>query len=175
MKKNKVITEGETPKKEKDYRFGFRTSQSMFEMIKLRMDKLSLDSSKYIKGLVEKDLEEEAKEIRLEQEAKKQEAIIVKENYAQFDKRLKRKKGDYSIDEVKEPIAPKENNAPLVALFIIIFVTAIYYLDKFLTKRKAEKAYERRVKLWQSYQNPPPQKIEIAESDKMTDKSIEQD
>ena len=175
MKNNKEINEDKALKKDNGYRFSFRTSQSMFEMIKLRIDKLSLDSSKYIKSLVEKDLEDEAKEIRLEQESIKQKAIITKQKYAQFDKELKHKKGDYSVDEVKEPVVSKENYAPLIALIIIIFVAAIYYFNKFLTKRNEEKAYERRMKLWQSYQNPPPQKVEVSESDKMLNKSVEQD
>jgi hypothetical protein len=175
MKKNKQINEEEKSKKDGGFRFSFRTSQSMFEMIKLRIEKLSLDSSKYIKSLVEKDLEDEAKEIRLEQEAIKQEAIITKQKYAQYDKKLKHKKGDYSIDEAKEPIVSKENYAPLIMLCLIILAAIFYYIDIFLTKRNEEKAYERRMKLWQSYQNPPPQKVEVSESDKMLNKSVEQD
>jgi hypothetical protein len=175
MKKNKQINEEKTSKKDGGFRFSFRTSQSMFEMIKLRIEKLSLDSSKYIKSLVEKDLEEEAKEIRLEQEALKQKAIITKQKYAQLDKTLKHKKGDYSIDEAKEPLVAKENYAPLIALFVIIIAAIIYYLNRFLTRRNEEKAYERRIKLWQSYQNPPPQKVDFGESNKMLDKSVEQD
>lgn len=175
MKKNKEITEDKTPKKDNDYRFSFRTSQAMYEMVKLRIGKLSLDTSKYIKILVEKDLEEEAKEIRLEQEAKKEEAIIVKENYAQYDKKLKRKKGNYAVDEPKNSTLTKEDYAPLIALFLIILAAIIYYANRFLTRRNEEKSYERRLKLWQSYQNPPPYKVEIDESDRMLDKSVEQD
>ena len=175
MKKNKQTNEEEKSKKDNGFRFSFRTSQSMFEMIKLRIDKLSLDSSKYIKSLVEKDLEEEAKEIRLEQEALKQKAIISKQKYAEFDKGLKHKKGDYSIDEAKEPLVAKENYAPLIALFVIIIAATVYYLNRFFTRRNAEKEYERRVQIWHSFQNPPPQKVEASESDKMLNKSVEQD
>ena len=175
MKNNKEINEDKALKKDNGYRFSFRTSQSMFEMIKLRIDNLSLDSSKYIKSLVEKDLEDEAKEIRLEQEAKKQEAIIVKENYANYDKKLKRKRGNYAIDEPKNSTFTKEDYVPLATLFVIILAAFIYFLNRFLTRRNEAKSYERRLKLWQSYQNPPPHKVEINESDRMLDKPVEQD
>lgn len=175
MKKNKEITEDKVPKKEKDYRFGFRTSQVMYEMVKLRIGKLSLDSSKYIKSLVEKDLEEEAKEIRLAQETQKEEAVITKQKYAQFDKKIKQKRGNYSTDKAKEPAVQKEDYGPFVILFLMILGAVVYFLNKFLTRRNEEKAYERRLKLWQSYQNPSPQKVKIDESNKVVNKSVEQD
>lgn len=175
MKKNKEITEDKALKKDTGYRFSFRTSQAMYEMIKLRIDTLSLDSSKYIKSLVEKDLEDEAKEIRLEQEALKQEAIITTQKYAQYDKKLKHKKGDYSIDEVKEPNVAQKDYTPLIVLLLMATAAIIYWVNKMITRRNEEKAYEKRLKLWQSYQNPPPQKIEIGESDTMLDKTVEQD
>ncbi len=156
----------------KSVKIDFRLPIVMKNMIVSTAREKGIKVSQFITHLVEKFYEEQAKQDRLAMEADKQKQLIVREKYADYDKKKKHKKGDFSVDEPSPKIQNKDDDNTLLNFLITIAVLVVawqgfVFTKKFIARNKSEKLYQQ----WQSQQNFQNSKSNLNQSDKPSDKS----
>ena len=156
----------------KSTKIDFRLPIVMKDMIVSTAKEKGIKVSQFITHLVEKFYEEQAKQDRLVMEANMQEQLMIRENYAQYDKKKKHKNADFSIDEPTRKIRHKDDDSALLNFLIMValIVSAwqvIVLIKKYTERRKTKKLIQE----WQYQQNSYYPKTDSDPSDKSSDKS----
>ena len=156
----------------KSVKIDFRLPIVMKDMIVATAKQKGIKVSQFITHLVEKFYEEQAKQDRLAMEADQQKQLVVREKYADYAKKKKHKKGDFSVDEPSPKIQNKNDDNSLLKFIIMIIVfvgiwQGIVFIKKVIARKKTKKLYQQ----WQSQQNFQNTKSDSNQSDKQSDKS----
>jgi hypothetical protein len=156
----------------KSVKIDFRLPTVMKNMIVATAKEKGIKVSQFITHLVEKFYEEQAKQDRLAMEADQQKQLVVREKYADYNKKKKHKKGDFTVDEPTSKNQNKSDDSTLLNFLITITVIIVawqgfVFIKKIIARKKTEKSYQQ----WQSQQNFQNSKSNLNQSDKQSDKS----
>ena len=159
----------------KSAKIDFRLPIVMKDMIVSTAKEKGIKVSQFITHLIEKFYEEQAKQDRLAMEADQQKQLIVREKYAEYDKKKKHKKGDFSVDEPTSKNQNKSDDSALLNFLITIIVMIVAWqgivlIKKIIARKKTEKFKQQ----WQSQQNFQNSKTDLNQPDKPSDKSVGQ-
>ncbi|MCU0468437.1 MAG: hypothetical protein MUF58_07535 [Arcicella sp.] len=160
----------------KTSKIDFRLPAKMKDMIVVTAQKQGLRVSQFITNLVENHFEEQAKQERIRIENEKQAQIKAEKEYAEFDKKIKQKRGDFTVDEstpiVQDELQPKGFWTKILVWFFV--ACGGYFIVKFFQNKITEKERNRYLQHWYSHQNQPFSKFKPTMSDKRSDKFVRQ-
>ena len=156
----------------KSVKIDFRLPVVMKDMIVATAKEKGIKVSQFITHLVEKFFEEQAKQDRLAMEADQQKQLVVREKYADYNKKKKHKKGDFTVDEPTSKNQNKSDDSTLLNFLITITVIIVawqgfVFIKKIIARKKTEKLHQQ----WQYQQNFQNTKSDLNKSDKQSDKS----
>ena len=152
----------------------FRLPAVMKNMVVDTAKKQGLKMSQFMTNLIQDYFAEQAKQNRIKKEREVQTQLKAQQEYADFDKKQKYKRGDFSVDEPdNKPEADKGWIPKLMDMAIWLFVLGGGYLIVILFQNKtAKKERERYLQHWNSSQNQSYSKFNPTRSDKRSDKSV---
>lgn len=152
----------------------FRLPAVMKNMVVDTAKKQGLKMSQFMTNLIQDYFAEQAKQDRIKIENEKQAQLKVQQEYADFDKKLKHKRGDFSVDESNEITEPEKGwIAILMNTLIWVIVAGVGYLIVTIFQDKtAKKERERYLQHWNSSQTQSYSKFNPTRSDKRSDKSV---
>lgn len=152
----------------------FRLPAIMKNMVVNTAKKQGLKMSQFMTNLIQDYFAEQAKQNRIKKEHEEKAQLKAQQEYADFDKKQKYKRGDFSVDEPDDkPEADKGWIPKLINIAIWLFVAGIGYLIVTLFQNKtAKKERERYLQHWNLNQNQSYSKFNPTMSDKRSDKSV---
>ena len=158
----------------KTSKIDFRLPTKIKDMVVASAKKQGLKMSQFMTNLIEDYFAEQAKQDRIKKEREEQAQLKVQQEYAELDKKLKHKKGDFSIDESDDKNeSPKDWITILKNVSIWAFVAGIgYFIIKFFQDITAKEERKRYLQHWNSNQNQSYSKLNLTMSDKRSDKSV---
>ena len=152
----------------------FRLPAIMKNMVVETAKKQGVKISQFMTNLVQDYFAEQAKQDRIKKEREEQAQLKAQREYADFDKKQKHKKGDFSIDESDDKTElPKDWITILKNVSIWAFVAGIGYLIvTFFQNNTAKKERARYLQHWNTNQNQSYSKLNPIMSDKRSDKFV---
>lgn len=175
-KENEINDENQSYDLNKTSKIDFRLPTKMKDMVVTTAQKKGLKVSQFITNLVEKYFEEQAKRDRINLELEKQNQLKIQQDYAEFDKKLKHQKADFTVDQ-PDDIAiteTKKNTIMETVLTYTLTGCGIYLLMRFFRDTIFGKEQEKHLPYWNTY---PPQNTAITKptmSGKKSDKFVRQ-
>ena len=155
----------------KSVKIDFRLPSAMKNMIISSAQKKGIKVSQFIMLLIENFYAAQAKQDRLLLEADKQEQLMIREKYAEYDRKKKHKIGDFSTDEPTHKIQNKSDDSALLNfLILIVAMVSAWQIFVFIKKNIERKKNQKLTQPWQSPQHSPTPKADSTPGDKLSEK-----